>query len=543
MPRAKVKLLILGLDGLDPLLVQKYWQIGLCPALKALRQKAVYTTFLPTLPAVSPAIWTTYFTGLSPQEHGLIDLLSRKNYSYALTPCTAKERCVATIFKTLADKGLNVAALGFPGSYPAERSSSLTMVSGFDAPWAQKAHDEAFSSPELASYIRKLGGWSYNVVNEFLPIGQSSTMAQILLFKLQNDLAQKERIITRLLLEKEWHLFAFHLQTADTAAHHLWQLDDPNSPLHKAGTKEGHYLEKVYEMLDHFVEKILSLVDSSTAVILLSDHGMGGSNGTILHLNNLLNAAGFLSYHSLKSAHIPLLKMGQKILPKVPDIFKIAAYGLDFNPQLLSLLAASCLKSPIDFSKTKVWAQEIDASPALFLNLAGRDPLGQVRAKELPVLTKRLTKLFSTLQNPLTGAPVFLPIVAKEELTATSAAGADFYLPYNVDSAGYRVSVVPSAPGGPIFSQNKAAAGKGLGMPGVHRGGGLLWIYNPAAIGGPTLPLPATDLYKQIAAFFGLNMSTAMGQAATGSSGHNVPLKRREEMAILKQLQRLGYVD
>jgi predicted AlkP superfamily phosphohydrolase/phosphomutase len=76
------RVVILGLDGLDPLLVDEYLQQGLLPNLAALRERGTYTRLGTTWPPLSPVAWSSFSTGTNPGKHNIFDFLTRDAASY-----------------------------------------------------------------------------------------------------------------------------------------------------------------------------------------------------------------------------------------------------------------------------------------------------------------------------------------------------------------------------------------------------------------------------------------------------------------------------
>ncbi len=85
-PKAK-RLVILGLDGLSPLLVEKMWEKGELPNLKRLAETGAFSHLTTTTPGVSPVAWSSFQTGVNPGKHGIFDFLSpdRKRYLAVLS--------------------------------------------------------------------------------------------------------------------------------------------------------------------------------------------------------------------------------------------------------------------------------------------------------------------------------------------------------------------------------------------------------------------------------------------------------------------------
>lgn len=80
---AKVrKVVVLGLDGLDPALTKKFMSEGMLPNLSKLAEEGSFTPLRTTFPAISPVAWSSFSTGANPGRHNIFDFLSRnpKNY-------------------------------------------------------------------------------------------------------------------------------------------------------------------------------------------------------------------------------------------------------------------------------------------------------------------------------------------------------------------------------------------------------------------------------------------------------------------------------
>lgn len=68
---------ILGLDGLDPKLLETYLEEGKLPNFAKLKEQGAYSRLGTTLPALSPVAWSTFQTGVNPGAHNIFDFLSR----------------------------------------------------------------------------------------------------------------------------------------------------------------------------------------------------------------------------------------------------------------------------------------------------------------------------------------------------------------------------------------------------------------------------------------------------------------------------------
>ncbi len=76
------KIVILGFDGADPHLVQRYMEQGLLPHLEALRNEGSFAPLLPTNPPQTPVSWSSFATGMNPGRTEIFDFLYRVQGTY-----------------------------------------------------------------------------------------------------------------------------------------------------------------------------------------------------------------------------------------------------------------------------------------------------------------------------------------------------------------------------------------------------------------------------------------------------------------------------
>ncbi|HNQ24062.1 MAG TPA: alkaline phosphatase family protein [Phycisphaerae bacterium] len=81
--RSRVKrVVVLGLDGLEPTLLEKYMAEGRLPNFARLAEMGTYCRLRTTLPALTPVAWSSFLTGCNPGKHNVFDFLTvdRKGY-------------------------------------------------------------------------------------------------------------------------------------------------------------------------------------------------------------------------------------------------------------------------------------------------------------------------------------------------------------------------------------------------------------------------------------------------------------------------------
>jgi len=75
LPAAAKKVVVLGIDGMDPKLLQTFVDQGRMPNFKALMQEGDFRPLQTTMPPQSPVAWSTFMTGLDPGGHGIFDFI------------------------------------------------------------------------------------------------------------------------------------------------------------------------------------------------------------------------------------------------------------------------------------------------------------------------------------------------------------------------------------------------------------------------------------------------------------------------------------
>jgi predicted AlkP superfamily phosphohydrolase/phosphomutase len=151
------RLIVLGLDGMDPVLVNKYRAQGKLPHLSNLADKGSYHELETTIPSISPVAWSSFMTGCHPAKHNIFDFLSRDPRTYLPNLSSARigspkrvlplgkyniplskpeikgMRKSVPFWKILGDNGIFSTILRIPVTFPPEKFRGH-LLSGMCAP-------------------------------------------------------------------------------------------------------------------------------------------------------------------------------------------------------------------------------------------------------------------------------------------------------------------------------------------------------------------------------------------------------------------------
>jgi len=78
----KKKIIIIGIDAMDPNITEKLMREGRLPNLSYLKANGSYSRLATTNPAESVVAWSSFSTGLNPGDHGIFDFIMRDSDTY-----------------------------------------------------------------------------------------------------------------------------------------------------------------------------------------------------------------------------------------------------------------------------------------------------------------------------------------------------------------------------------------------------------------------------------------------------------------------------
>jgi predicted AlkP superfamily phosphohydrolase/phosphomutase len=175
------RLVVLGLDGMEPTITEKLMAEGKLPNLARLKKEGTYARLRTTTPAISPVAWSSFMTGSEPSKHNIFDFLSRDPRTYlpdlssarigkpkktlALgryrLPLSKPEirglRRSVPFWKILGEKGIASTVLRVPITFPPERFKGH-LLSGMCAPDLKGSQGTFAFYTEDADKVRKHEG-------------------------------------------------------------------------------------------------------------------------------------------------------------------------------------------------------------------------------------------------------------------------------------------------------------------------------------------------------------------------------------------------
>jgi len=126
------RVIVVGLDGLDPVLTEAMLSAGELPNLRRIRDSGGYARIKTTNPAQTPVAWSSFAVGTNPGGHGIFDFLRRDPATYLpevglyrheqrnrfLPPQAVNLRGGVPVWERLSRAGIPSIVLRHPCTYP-----------------------------------------------------------------------------------------------------------------------------------------------------------------------------------------------------------------------------------------------------------------------------------------------------------------------------------------------------------------------------------------------------------------------------------------
>jgi predicted AlkP superfamily phosphohydrolase/phosphomutase len=256
------KILIIGLDGADPKLVESWTAAGHLPNIAALLNRGVYSRLRSSIHPITPSAWSTFLTGKNAGKHGIYNFVSLRGDGYGTQYTNGGFLAGSTFLQQCSEAGMRVGAFEIPWTYPPVALNGYT-VTGLDAP----SLDRSLANPPeiFDEIVREVGPYSLRSVWR---------EGDERVYDLKGHLGEFDKRIAAvnyLFRQHPTDISMVVFQATDTIQH-LFFRD------RQITTKEGEQVEDVilhtYKYVDRYVGQLLDQhVDDQTTVVLLSDHG------------------------------------------------------------------------------------------------------------------------------------------------------------------------------------------------------------------------------------------------------------------------------
>ncbi len=374
-------LVIVGWDGATPELVGPWMADGTLPHLAQLAARGGWSPLRSTLHPLSPAAWTSAFTGLNPGRHGIYDFGHRAADTYRVDPTDGSHRRGAALWEIASQAGLSSLVVGVPMSHPCVEVPRVTFVPGLgadtleDATWPRSLAQQIRS--QTPGYALDANAYEHADPADFL-----AAVAQMV---------EDRAAVTTSLMQRDGPDLVFVVFVAtDRVQHAFWRQSAlPDSPEHVAGWRFADAVKGCYQQLDAALGRIVEAAGEGATVMVVSDHGFGELEGD-LYLNGALEEMGLLSVDR-GPGRGRLGDVLERVLERLPRMLRRADPG-DVHGDALTF-------GHIRWQQTQAYSRGLFGQ--IWLNLRGREPHGIVEpGPEADALLAQITDRLLALLEP-----------------------------------------------------------------------------------------------------------------------------------------------
>jgi len=293
-PASHPRVVVLGLDGVDPDVVTRLIAEGQLPNLKRMRDQGAFGRLRSQRPMLSPILWTTIATGKPAAEHGIGHFVARNPKTGKQLPVTSQMRRVPALWNVASDAGRRVAVVGWWATWPAEVVDGAIVSDHacyhfLFADGVEGARDTVgITHPpallgEVAPLIRRPTDVDAAMVARFAEVPAADLARP---FDFDEDLGHLRWAIAaarthhdvalRLWRDERPDLLLAYVEGTDSVSHlfgHLVRTEGLAGELAAQQARFGGTVEAMYRYADEIVGDFLAALDADTTLMVISDHG------------------------------------------------------------------------------------------------------------------------------------------------------------------------------------------------------------------------------------------------------------------------------
>jgi predicted AlkP superfamily phosphohydrolase/phosphomutase len=405
------RLLMLGLDSIDWMLINEWAAEGRLPVLRGLLADSHALLFGESNRPLPGSVWTDIATGVSAATHGFVHEEQLAPNSYRCEAVDSSRVTGTPFYKLLSDAGVRCAVVDFPVDHPLPGFNGLQVVDwGTEFKlWRFETTPASFAGQLASTYGR------HPLTN--YP-GTRTGLGELLALKrkLHQGIDIKQRFATDLLKRREHDFIFFNFAELHKAGHFFWRFHDRAHPeFTTAEPQLVDSLREMYEHLDKAVGAVLAEVGDGDELVVITDRGMYGE-----HRGDHLVDEALLKL-DLASPRGPIVDRGARGARRswparllggatARRVYRYVGNRVLPEPvrEALSPLHRAAIGAlpPFDWKKTRVFRLPSVGNSYLRVNLAGREPSGIVSpGADYDALLAEVAAKFRALVNPQTEEP------------------------------------------------------------------------------------------------------------------------------------------
>ncbi len=283
----KKKLLLIGWDAADWEHINPLLEQGLLPNLEKFINEGVMGNLATLQPILSPMLWNSAATGKHAYKHGIQGFTEPDHMNGGARPFSSYSRKCKAIWNILSQEGYRNNVINWWASHPAEAINGCVVTNFFNGikfgPEGPEVGEGTVYPADKAQFYGQFKVFPEEISQEqicaFIP--KAAEIVQDEDSRLQGfaktfaETLSTHAVATAVMEKEPWDFMAVYYTCIDHFAHGFMQYHPP---------RQKHIRERDYEIFkdvvagayrfsDMMLERLLSMTDEDTTVILCSDHG------------------------------------------------------------------------------------------------------------------------------------------------------------------------------------------------------------------------------------------------------------------------------
>jgi len=262
------KVIAIGMDAGDPVLLERWMDAGLLPGLARLRRQGAWGRLVGADKFRAEAVWTTMLTGCGPERTGYWTALTFEPDAYGVADRGAYDYAEIPPFYALG-AGRRVAAVDMPQARLSPDVDGLQVLAwGAHSPQVTSCS----SPPELFGELVDRHGRHPGLNKDHATFWNPVAVAR-LRRALRVGTRRRVAVCKDLLAREPWDLFVTVFSETHSAGHFLWHLsEDTGHPV--ARTRAEDALLEVFQAVDAAIAEVVAAAGDDAAVVVFSPQGM-----------------------------------------------------------------------------------------------------------------------------------------------------------------------------------------------------------------------------------------------------------------------------
>ncbi len=255
--------------------------------------------------------------------------------------------------------------------------------------WRPDNPPAAMSSPASfsADIYERLGpyrtlGWA----EATWPLNEDRIDEKVFMDDLYRAFDDRAQVILQRLDTRQWDLLVGVIESTDRVQHMMWRLIDPTHPMYDKAlaAKYGDSIDRVYRRCDDFVGEVMSRLDATTPILIVSDHGFHSFRQSV-NLNTWLVQEGFMAIQGQPP--------GEK---KLQDLFGGGTFWEN-----------------VDWTHTRAYSMGLGQ---IYLNLQGRERHGIVAPADSAATQNAIVGRLLEMTDPKTKARMVDAVYKRDDI-------------------------------------------------------------------------------------------------------------------------------